>query len=104
MTVVTTNMDNDPSRDFVLPKMENLTFVPASQIVTTKMALIAFLEGKVKEMTENIARYERALVKFQKVGDQEQVEKYKRKIMRALSIKDACTQTIIRQKEFIKGK
>ena len=25
MTVVTTNMDNDPSRDFVLPKMENLT-------------------------------------------------------------------------------
>lgn len=84
--------------------MEKVLFAPSSQVVTSKMALIAVLESKVAGMKERIAQYERKLSKYTRSNEPELVAMYEQKLARVKEIKVACEETIFRQKQFIKGK
>ena len=68
------------------------------------MALIAFLEGRVKYFAKRIEQYKINLAKYRKSGDKELSSMYERKLQNIEAVKNACEQTIIRQKQFIKGK
>ena len=84
--------------------MEKISFAPSSQVVTSKMALIAALESKVADMNGRIGQYERQLSKYTRLNNTELVALYEQKLARVKEIKVACEQTIFRQKQFIKGK
>ena len=84
--------------------MGKFATVPSSQVVATKIALVAFLEDRVKYFAGRIALYKKSLAKYRQSGDTELSSRYERKLQHAEAVKNACAQTIIRQKQYIKGK